>query len=87
MTTLPEPKAHPQERPHRTDAVTIWIVSHEEFASSWRVYRGLRTTRDIERELAREGRAGRRAHVEIETLSCSPVEMSVEDLCALAVLS
>jgi hypothetical protein len=67
--------------------VTIWIVAHEQHASSWRVHRGPRTVAAIELELARERRAGRRANIEIEIIARGPVELSVPELVALGVLA
>jgi hypothetical protein len=70
-----------------TGEVTIWIVAHEQYASSWRVHRGPRTVVAIELELAREHCAGRRANIEIEATACGPVELSVPELVALGVLA
>jgi hypothetical protein len=51
------------------------------------VYRGLRTTTALERVLARERRAGRRAYIELEMTAGSPVEMSLPDLVALGIVT
>jgi hypothetical protein len=65
---------------------TIWICTVEEFASSWRCWRGPRTAAALERELQRERRAGRRAHLEVEATACSPVALTVDELVALGIV-
>ena len=66
---------------------TIWIVAHEALASSWRCWRGPRTTAALERELERERLAGRRAFIEIETPTSGPTVISLPELCALGIVT
>jgi hypothetical protein len=66
---------------------TIWIVAHEQSASSWRCWRGPRTAAALERELERERIAGRRVLIEIETPTSGPTEMSLPELCALGIVA
>jgi hypothetical protein len=65
---------------------TIWITTHEQFASSWRCWKGERTRAALERELERERAAGRIAHLELEARTCGPIQLSLAELVAIGIV-
>ena len=89
MSSVPAPKLAPNIPAPRAvclTPVTLWIVSHEEYSSSWRVWKGERTSLALEREIKKERKEGRAAHVELETGACGPVEMSLAELASLGII-
>jgi hypothetical protein len=76
-------------RPPRITIVgstTIWLVSFDGRVTNYHCWRGARTVEAIAAALLRESRAGREAHLELETDSIGPTELDVEELRALGVL-
>jgi hypothetical protein len=67
--------------------IVLWVVAMDDFASSYRVWRGARTAAALERELGRERRAGRAAHLELEAGGCPPVKVSLADMIALGIVA
>jgi hypothetical protein len=88
MTKGP-PKPEVGQKPTVTclSRTVLWIAAHDRLASSWRVWRGERTSGALELELARERRAGRRACIELETQACPPTEMAIVELVALGIVA
>lgn len=88
MKTLLAPETVPQN-PRITFAgpTTLWVVASDDFSTSYRIWRGPRTVAALEAALRREWRAGRGAHLELETAACSSTALTVAELAALGVLS
>jgi hypothetical protein len=66
---------------------TIWIVMDHPKGISYAPYRGERSVEGLTAMIRRMRRAGYSVHVALETSSCAPVAMELDELVALAVLS
>ena len=66
--------------------ITLWLVSDHGRGSSYRVFEGARTVRAVARALHTEERAGRAAHLELETAACGPVVFDLSELVGIGIV-
>ena len=68
-------------------ASTIWIVTIHADGFGYAVFHGARTREALTKVLEKIRKSGNAVRIELETRSCSPTPMTIEDLVALGVLS
>jgi hypothetical protein len=68
-----------------SDSTTLWIVTRDAHATSYRVHRGPRTVAALKAAIAADRHLGA-VHLEFETPRAAAVVLTLAELCALGVV-